>query len=159
MLSVYVCVCVIHSYDVLGFTCVSVSKMKETTYLLASENIHTHTHIHIQGRTQKDTRTSGKAKSNSRSDRIWTWFKESPGSVISKYLQWDPPQVIHKQLFWGDNRQGCHIHSPLCKCTQARTNAGTRAHSHTFAHPYTNAHLSLTSSPSPSFLHTQLHLI
>lgn len=139
-------VCLINSGDILGTTCVG--KMKETTYPLGSANTHTQAQLHRDrsgggggGGTDKDTHTSDKAESTSRSGRIWTWFKESPGCVIFKYLPWDLRQVIHKQLFWGDNRQACHIRSPLFKCTQAGTNAAS-AHIRIRSSTY-------KSSPSP----------
>lgn len=82
-----------------------------------------------------------KTKSNSRSDRILTRFKESPGCVISKCLQWDSPQVIHKQLFCGDNRQARHIRSPVHERTQARTNNGISMHTPTQLQPCKHFHI------------------
>lgn len=93
-------------------------------------------------------------KSNPRSDRIWTWFTESPGSVISKYLQWDSPQVIHKQLFCGDNRQACHIRSLLLANALRQEQTVPRASAQTHPRTYTRIHIQTCIFLSPSHTNT-----
>lgn len=118
---------------------------------MITDNIYRYKGWHTRMCTQE-----AEQKSNPRSDRIWTWFTESPGSVISKYLQWDSPQVIHKQLFCGDNRQACHIRSLLLANALRQEQTVPRASAQTHPRTYTRIHIQTWSS---SHLHTQIHLI
>lgn len=122
--------------------------MKETTYPFGSANARTQAPTHRYEDTDGERHTTQPLP---RSDRIWTWFKESPGCVISKYLPWGLRQVIHKQLLWGDNRQACHIRSPLFRCTQARTTAAVTETTHIHKSPSHLFTLLHTNTPNVTF--------
>lgn len=116
---------------------------------MITDNIYRYKGWHTRMCTQE-----AEQKSNPRSDRIWTWFTESPGSVISKYLQWDSPQVIHKQLFCGDNRQACHIRSLLLANALRQEQTVPRASAQTHPRTYTRIHIQTCIFLSPSHTNT-----